>query len=245
MTGYEGFRREYHASAAKAWAMVAGYTIISAALVLRLVSQGAPTVVTVPVALLFVWLLVFLGVALRKGGTIVHEDGLTIRGLGSPRSVPWPEVQGIEIKLNPGGGTRGTPREWVIVYVSTGKRYLLPQLNDRNGYVLEYEVSNMRELWTRRRGDDWAPLPAVAAAIDYHRRHKLTAGTVALLTAICGELAGLVIAMVLLIAGAYANPDELPSRIFTPLVLFGVLPVGTFVVTWLVVGLRRRRERRR
>jgi hypothetical protein len=154
--------------------------------------------------------------------------------------LPWSDVQGIEIQMTPSAGTRGAPQTLVVVYDATGRRLILPHLHDRNRLNVPQEVATLRSLWTLGRGEDWTANTEVAAKIAYTRKHPVPLALMGLLGAIAAFLLAIVIFVVVLIAGGYANGG---STIVSPPVLMGVLPGTAYVATLVIVGLRRRTDR--
>ena len=79
--------------------------------------------------------------------TISDETHLTARGAFRSHATAWPDVQGIEIEVNPGAGAQGAPAHVVVLYDASGHRRILPHLNDRNTPDLAREVAALREMW--------------------------------------------------------------------------------------------------
>jgi hypothetical protein len=158
--GEERYHSEYRATPARLWYPTVSYTIASAGLVLRMATGGVSAAVTVPVALLFAALLVWMFTALRGTATVVDERGVTIRRprlYGGDIVVAWTDVQGIETEVNRAAGMRGAPRLVVVIYAAGGRRRLLPYLHDRDGLDVAQEVATLRGLWTLGRGENWVP----------------------------------------------------------------------------------------
>ena len=241
----ERYHHEYRVTPARLWYPTVGYTFASAALVLRMVVEDAPVAATIPVGVLLAALLGWMFAALRGGATIVDERALTIqrtRLSGGNLVLNWSDVQGIEIEMSPGAGTRGSPRTMVVVYDSAGRRQFLPHLHDRSGLNLTQEVATLRGLWALGRGEDWLPDPETTAKIAYTRKHPMQLAIVALLGAIAAFLLGIAIFVVVLVSGGYADGG---ATVVSPPVLLGVLPGTAYVATLVIVGIRRCADRRR
>ncbi len=182
--GEDRYHREHRVTPFRLWYPTVAYTIASVGLVLRMATQGVPAVVTIPVAVLFAALLVWMFTALRAGATVVDERGVTIRRprlYGGNLVLHWPDIQGIKTRMNPAFGQRGAPRVMVVLYIAGNRRYLLPHVHDRNGLDVAQEVATLRGLWTLGRGEDWRPDPETAAKIAYTRKHPVPLALVALL----------------------------------------------------------------
>lgn len=240
------YRREYRVTPTMLWYPTITYTIGSAALVLRMAISGVPAAATIPIAVFLAALLAAMFGVLRNHMTIADEGHLTIRRLrmfGGDRSLAWSEVQGIEVQANPGAGAaRGTPRQIVMIYTSAGGKFQLPHLHDRGGVDLWHEVAALRELWILGRGEDWRPNPQVAAKIAFTRKHPLQLAIVAMVAGMAAFLAGIVIFFIVLVSGGYADGG---ATVFQPVTLLGVFPGTVYVLTFVIVGLRRSAERRR
>jgi hypothetical protein len=239
------FSREYRAMPARVWSLTVLYTVASAGLVLRMAWGGVPPVATIAVAVFFAALLVWMFLALRGGATIVDERAMTLRRprmYGGDLVFPWPEIQGIETQMNQAAGTRSALRVLVVVYDSKGRRHILPHVHDRNGLNVVQEVATLRGLWTLGRGENWVRHPDVAAKITYTRKHPLMLPIVALMAAVAAFLVGILVFFIVLIGGGYANGG---ATLVTPPYLLGVFPGSVYVITLVVVGLRRRAERKR
>ncbi len=243
--GEDRYHREHRVTPFRLWYPTVAYTIASVGLVLRMATQGVPAVVTIPVAVLFAALLVWMFTALRAGATVVDERGVTIRRprlYGGNLVLHWPDIQGIETRMSPAFGQRGAPRVMVVLYIEGNRRYLLPHVHDRNGLDVAQEVATLRGLWTLGRGEDWRPDPETAAKIVHTRKHPVPLALVALLGAIIAFATGIVIFFVVLVTGGYADGG---APAFSPLMLLGVLPIAAYVATFIVVGTRRRAKRQR
>lgn len=243
--GAEVFRRTYRPSAPKRFYVVVVYTMATTSLVLRMALDGAvPLFVTIPVALLFVALLVMLAMAMFGSKTVADENGVTIRPVFGTRSLPWSDVQGIEIHTNPNAAAPGRqPRFIAVVYDTAGRRFMLPHMTERTVPGLEQEVATLRAVWAARRGGDWAPAPAVVDRITRDRKRPLPAALVALTACLIAFLAALVLFVIVLAAGGYSDADSFASRVLTPVVLIMGIPCATYVVALVVIVGRRRADR--
>lgn len=243
MSRNEGYHREYHVTRVRLWYPTIAYTLVCFAFVAKMALAGLPLAATVPTGVFFAALLVWMFATLRGTATFVDERGITIRRprmLGGSLVLHWPEVQGIEVYLNPSFGARGGPRQMVVVYGVSRRRYLLPQLHDRNRFNVAHEVATLRGLWTLGRGEAWQPDPETSARIAYVRKHPLPLAFAALLGAVAGFVAGIVIFVIVLASGGYADGG---SSAVSPVVLIGILPATAYVVTLVVLGVRRRADR--
>ncbi|KAB2350288.1 PH domain-containing protein [Actinomadura rudentiformis] len=104
---------------------------------------------------LFLW-------AARRSGTYVSRDGIVTRGMVRRTSTPWQGIQDIKI-------TQSGSAEIAVIYDYEGRKLRLPQLNSSNVLVAD-EVQILRELWEKRRGPRWKPIPSVTAQINGRKR---------------------------------------------------------------------------
>jgi hypothetical protein len=238
------FHREYRVAPTRLWYPTVAYTLASAALVLRMAAGGVPAAATIGVGVFFAALLTWMFLAMHGSATIVDERAVTIRRsrlLGKDLVLGWPEIQGVETRMNQ-AATRGAPRVLVVVYNAKGRPINLPHVHDRRGLNVVQEVATLRGLWTLGRGENWTPSPAVAAKITYARTYPMHVTIVALLGAIAAFLLAIVIFIVVLATGGYDNGG---GALVQPGLLVGAFPGTVYVVTLVVVGLRRRADRRR
>lgn len=239
------YRREYRYSGGSwLWLGLAAPLVAGIGLIARLalddeVPVAVPAAVGAALAALFLLVLRLVKVT----ATISDETHLTARGAFRSHATAWPDVQGIEIEVNPGAGAQGAPAHVVVLYDASGHRRILPHLNDRNTPDLAREVAALREMWLLHRGESWAPVPEAADKITRARRHPTPLVHIAVKVMFGGLLLGIVLFLIALASGVYEGPDSnaLADTVFHPLALCMVLPLGAYVGTFVVGAIVRRR----
>lgn len=244
MTADHAFHREYrYPSGGWLWTALAAPAAAGVLLVVRLaLDEDVPAFVPVAVGALFAALILFAVRAGTGSATIVDGDRITIRNAFSSHATPWPDVQGIEIEINPGAG-RGAPDLIVVLYDAEGRRRILPQLNEKNLPDLEGEVEALREVWMLRRGEDWAPVGKAADKIARARAYPRPLAHIAVGAMLCAMMAGTVLFCVILVTGLYDVISENPvtETLFHPAAVIGVMPLLVYIGTLVIGGIRRRR----
>jgi hypothetical protein len=202
-----------------------------------------PVIVPAAVGAALAALLLFLLRLVKVTATISDATRLTVRGPFRSRATAWSDVQGIEIEVNPGAGAQGAPSRIVVLYDASGRRLVLPHLNDRNTPDLAREVAALCEVWRLRRGEGWAPVPKAADKIARMRRHPTPLVHIAVKTMFGAFLLGGILFFIALATGRYDGSDSnaFADTVFHPLALFMVLPLGVYFGTFVVGAVLRRR----
>ncbi|MGY0062476.1 PH domain-containing protein [Streptomyces sp. LZ34] len=206
-----------------------------------------------PIALVIVMvavvapLVLVLVVVVCGSVTVVNEDHVAVRRLFRTRRTAWCDIQGIEIEGNPGAMVDQTqPTGIVVVHHRDGRRITLPHLHDRRGLSVYQEVSAMREMWERRRGEDWTPRPGAEAAVAEAEARTRTAGTVMAAGARGGAAAAgtvgvlAVCFLISMFTGALDALPEIPEGLFIG--VFTGLPVVAFAAAFAISIARDRRR---
>ncbi|TYB47888.1 PH domain-containing protein [Actinomadura chibensis] len=152
------FKREYRADIGTLVGMpfVWGFFfLVVAILIVRTESHSAVKVLVL--GLLVGIPLLYLGVEVRTR-TYVSRDRILKRGLFRTIATPWQAIQGIETK-------QGPRYRYVVIYNFQGREIFLPHLISNEADV-DKEVRALREIWEKRRGPRWKPIPEVAAKIS-------------------------------------------------------------------------------
>ncbi len=183
--------------------------------------------ILVPVALvaLFGWLIH----ASRHCVTAVDLKGIQVRGYKGRKRLPWEEIQDIRAEPHPGAGMQqGVPNIISYAYGRDGSRLQLIYVDD-NHVRVEREVELMRAAWLELRGSKWEPSAEGARRISRRaaRERGLKLGMMWAIFATFGMLA-------LFLVIILGDLGEFPGW---PIV---VVPVMTFVLTWLGTYLRNR-----
>ncbi|WP_141311158.1 hypothetical protein [Streptomyces spinoverrucosus] len=224
------------------WAGLAAPLAGGTLLVVRLaLDDEVPTTVPVAVGAALAALILLLVRWFNATATISDGNHLTVQGAFRSHATAWADVQGIEIEVNPGAGAQGAPIRIVVLYDASGRRRVLPHLNDRNTPDLEGEVAALREVWMLRRGDGWAPIPKAADKIARMRRHPTPLVHIAVKAMLCAFLLAIVVFLIALASGTYDGSDDVTDTVFHPLALFMVLPLGVYIGTFVVGAILRRR----
>jgi Bacterial PH domain len=182
-----------------------------------------------------------------RSATIVGPDRVDVRNLARTVRIPWSEIQDIRIERNPAWlATEAAPRELAVLYCRPGRRIQLSYVDDlnlgRHGRSLAAEVAELRTVWERRRGPDWAPATEVEALMaDWQRYGNPWSG--ALGWGVAGALGAGAVVLIGLFAGAGDLPAPLSWLFQAEFIV--VVPVVAFAVVTVAVLVRRTRERRR
>jgi len=241
----DAFRREYRlAKTGLLWGLCAPAVVPGVALVVDLaLDDEVPAAVAIAVGAVFAALLLWVVLSVTGAATIVDATQVTIRGAFGSHATAWPDVQGIEIELNPAAVRRGLPERIVVLYDSSGRRLVLPHLNDRAVADLEGEVEDLRAAWMLRRGEDWAPVGKAADKIARARAYPRPLAHIAVGAMLCAMMAGTVLFCVILVTGLYDVISENPvtETLFHPAAVIGVMPLLVYIGTLVIGGIRRRR----
>lgn len=213
---------------------------------LLVIGADAPAAVAIPfcAAALGLFLLTFCVV---RGVTIVDDAGITIRWLRTRRLL-WPDVIAVEVEHNaPVSAQRKRPVMGAVVYHRDGRRLMLPDVIDSRGLVAHREVQVIREVWERRRGEEWTPRPEVTAAaratVDAAERREsaLVEAMGFSLTAV-RVLVGcfLVVAVVFLATGNAGAFPDVPGGVLAG--VFAAVAFAPVAIALAGMALRRRRE---
>ncbi|MEJ2853204.1 MULTISPECIES: hypothetical protein [unclassified Saccharothrix] len=244
MTVDDPHHREYRYSGGDwLWAGLAAPLAGAGFLVVRLaLDDEVPTAVPVAIGVAFAALVVFVVRLTKVTATISDRTGLTAKGAFRGHATAWSDVQGIEVEVNPGAGARGAPGRIAVLYDASGRRRVLPHLNDRNTPDLDGEVADLHETWTLHRGEDWAPVPDVAQKIARVRRHPTPLVHIAVKAMVGAFLVGTVGCLIALATGAYSRPgNAVVDTVLDPFALILVLPLGVYIGTLVVGAILRRR----
>ncbi|WP_217214852.1 hypothetical protein [Streptomyces sp. AC550_RSS872] len=245
MIADDSHRREYRYSGGSwLWIGLAAPFVAGIGLIARMaLDDEVPTTVPAAVGATLAALFLFVLRLVKVTATISDETHLTARGAFRSHATAWPDVQGIEIEINPGAGAQGAPGQIVVLYDASGRRRTLPHLNDRNTPDLAHEVAALRELWVLRRGEDWAPVPEAANKIARVRRHPTPLVHIAVKMMFGGLVLGIVLFLLALASGVYdgSEPNVFADIVFHPMALCMVLPLGAYVGTFVVGAIVRRR----
>ncbi|AXK34119.1 hypothetical protein DVA86_17105 [Streptomyces armeniacus] len=249
-------RREYRFTGGTGafWAGLVPLAAAAFGLVYDMSTDDVPVAVPVATGAFFAALLGFVAFLIARAPTAVtlcDEQGLTARSVFRTRTTAWRDVQGIEVDEPPSGqiAAEGTPRRFAVVYDAAGERYTLPQLDDRRCQGgLDHEVADLRRVWQRYRGADWAPVPEVQDRIAHRRQvnARVSLWLIIFVTAILAFVLGLALCMGLLVAGVYPqigdpDPGFFVGTLLHPAALMGGLPaVATAVAVAVTLHLRRR-----
>ncbi|KUL20856.1 hypothetical protein [Streptomyces regalis] len=245
MIADDSYRREYRYSGGSwLWLGLTAPFVAGIGLTARMaLDDEVPVIVPAAVGAALAALFLFVVRLVRVTATISDETHLTARGAFRSRATAWPDVQGIEIEVNPGAGAQGAPSRIVVLYDASGRRRTLPHLNDRNIPDLAGEVAALREVWMLRRGEDWAPVPEAADKIARVRRYPTPLVHIAVKMMFGGLLLGIVLFLIALASGVYdgSDPNAFADIVFHPLALCMVLPFGAYIGTFVIGAILRRR----
>jgi hypothetical protein len=115
----------------------------------QIIAGRTPLWVPFAIPILVVALSFPLASVLRQRSTETDREYLTIRGVTSTRRTAWNNIQAIAIERSWAGVDHAT------VYDRDGRKLTLPWVNSGTLPDLETEVSQLRDLWTKLRGEGW------------------------------------------------------------------------------------------
>jgi hypothetical protein len=184
----------------------------------------------------------------RVACTITDVDGVTVRGLLRTRTFAWPDIQAIQIELNPGGyvDDRG-PKQIAVLYDGAGHRVPLPHLNEKNLETFADEVEAMQTAWEHERGPHWSPIASVQRTVDQRVRYRFTSWATGAFSAMLAVPVAAVIFVVGLFTHAYALPSPLswpfqPASILVlPAIVCPIVAVASMVSRRVVTRQHRPR----
>lgn len=211
----------------------------------QIARNGAPLPVLLGLPVLLVVLYVLLRGAVKRSATVTGPEHVLVRVPFRTRITAWRDIQAIEIHANPAAvGDSNVMAEYAVLYDCHGRQMALPHLNSRVVLALHEEVRDLRTLWERLRGDDWVPLPEVAAKIVKVRRttDRARAWTVASLAAMGAMVATAVLFVVLVLTGALDDLEGPMAVLLSPGMVV-VVPVVVCAAVLVSYSRRRRRER--
>ncbi|MFI0453511.1 hypothetical protein [Actinomadura sp. 6N118] len=153
------YEREYRADlgAFVGTAFVMGFFFLVVA-VMTVQGENDPAVKVLIPGLLIGFLVLNLGTEMWTR-TYVSRHRIVKRGLCRTIATPWRGVQGIEIES-------GYRTRYVVIYDDLGREIALPHLRS-NEVDVEKEARALREIWEKRRGPRWKPIPDIAAKISF------------------------------------------------------------------------------
>ncbi|MGW4763790.1 PH domain-containing protein [Streptomyces pseudogriseolus] len=206
--------------------------------------EDVPPWVTISVITVIVLLAVWVAAAYRRAATILYEDHILIRTAFGTRRVAWEDVQEIRNERNPGADQHDLPKRVMVLYDRDGRRVGLPHLSEWAVDSLDEELRVVRDLWTRRRGEGWAPLPAVTAKLNaVTAKSEKAAEQLGLVSIAVGGCAVWPVLAVFLILGLNTDVLDGMSGNVMAVVLVSVFPAVSLLV-YVPLALRRRRRRR-
>ncbi|MEV0911622.1 PH domain-containing protein [Streptomyces hokutonensis] len=109
-------------------------------------------------------LLVWAGLAMRRGLTSVGADGVTVRGAFRVRSRAWHDIYDLRVEERP-KQSRADGRCWTWLYDNDGRRLLLPNVDDWQLPDPRAEIDELRALAATHCGKVWETRPEVEARI--------------------------------------------------------------------------------
>jgi hypothetical protein len=155
-----------------------------------------------------------------RGRTLLGPAGITAKGALRVRRIAWADIH--DIRPEP---SKDSPLWVVRVYDRTGRRFVLPHVN--NEQVDDpAEVEAIIDAWRVRRGPDWAPLPGTEAAIRLQaarRKAWMRAG---------------IVGVVVMVATLVASIALVFKDVDVPSYVMFVLPAAVFGVTGAALSLR-------
>ncbi|MDV9175173.1 PH domain-containing protein [Streptomyces sp. W16] len=116
-------------------------------------------------------LLVWAGLAARRGLTSVGADGVTVRGAFRVRRRAWHDIYDLRAEERPKQG-RADNRWLTWLYDNDGRRFLLPNVDDWQLPDLRAEIDELRALAAAHHGKVWEPRPEVEARIRVRAGHR-------------------------------------------------------------------------
>ncbi|MFD2277969.1 hypothetical protein ACFSUJ_01125 [Streptomyces lusitanus] len=205
--------------------------------------EEVPLWATILVIAVIVLLAVWVAAAYRRAATILYEDHILIRTAFTTRRVAWEDVQEIRNERNPGADQHNLPKSVMVLYDRDGRRLALPHLSEWAVDSLDEELRVLRDMWTRRRGEDWAQLPEVTTKLDaVTAKSERAAEQLGLLSIAVGGCAVWPVIAVFLILGLNTDVLDGMSGNVMAVVLVGTFPAVSLMV-YVPLALRRRRRR--
>ncbi|MFB4313894.1 PH domain-containing protein [Actinomadura sp. 21ATH] len=151
------FRREYRADpgtfVGTAFLMGVFFTVVTV-IVVR--AENHPAIKVLVPGLLIGIAALRLGTEMRTR-TCVSRDRILKRGLWRTTATPWQAIQGIETR-------RGFRNSHVVIRDCQGREIWLPHLGSSEVDV-DKEARVLREIWEKRRGSRWEPIPDVTTSL--------------------------------------------------------------------------------
>ncbi|MFH9855574.1 hypothetical protein ACH4NV_13500 [Streptomyces althioticus] len=220
----------------------AGALLIGAALTVVL-DVESPLWVTVSVITVVVLLAVWVAAAYGRAATILYEDHIQIRTAFGTRRVAWQDVQEIRNERNPAADQHDLPKRVMLLYDRDGRRIGLPHLSEWAVDSLDAELEVLREIWIRRRGETWAPIPEVTAKLrKVTAKSERAAEQLGLLSIYAGGCGAWLALMLFLAVGLTTHVLDDVSGNVLAVVLVGTFPAVSLMV-YIPLALRRRRRR--
>jgi Bacterial PH domain len=225
---------------------IIGLSSIGALIKLGRERTPMPTIIAIGLGLA-----AFIGVMVawsRRSATIITEDYIALRGLWRTVRIAWPDVQAIRVESNVASVVRSDqPKAHVFVYDRHGTRRMLPcftaEILATRGQDIKHELAFIEEIWLRRRGADWVPLPDAQGKIGKQlaRERRYLAPVIAWLTWTAAAVPlGIVVFVVLLLSGFLPRGRVWVSLLPLLLMFVGPALVGLAVVVVGTVHQRRR-----
>ncbi|MFE0025732.1 hypothetical protein [Amycolatopsis sp. NPDC059021] len=176
--------------------------------------------------------------------THTDEDGVTVHGWFRARKTPWTRIQDIVVEPKHHRQLKSAPYFVTAMYDDTGRRTVLPNLNDHNGLDLEHETEVLHRMWLSRRGVTWRSIPAVRRSHTPGRPAPPPPWRLALAVAAATSVVAfalLVFLSVQLADGTESSSDDPP--VFVQVIVLVMLVFGpgavAFFVTLYVTRARR------
>ncbi|HYS36408.1 MAG TPA: hypothetical protein VEO01_12325, partial [Pseudonocardiaceae bacterium] len=85
--------------------------------------------------------------------------------------------------------------------------------------------------------------PNVTVTIQRERTRPMPAINSAFIALGAAMVLAFIVFVVVIVSGGYQDENSVTATVFSPAVLIGGFPVAAFVITWVVVALRRRTSR--
>ncbi|GAA4530403.1 hypothetical protein [Amycolatopsis samaneae] len=172
--------------------------------------------------------------------THTDQDGLTVHGWFRARKTPWTRIQNIVVEPKLHRQLKSAPYFVTAVYDDTGRRTVLPNLNDRNGLDLDHETEILRRIWRARRGPAWQS----ADVRQSHTPPRLAPWQAALAVAVFTSAAALAVLVFLAVQLADGTESSsVDSPVFVQVIVLVMLVFGpgaiAFFVTLYVTRARR------
>jgi hypothetical protein len=224
-------RREYRLRRwpPKGWLAAYGFLALNAVFQI-VVKNVIPRWAQLAFVLTLGGLITILVLRLRRGSTVIDQQGIITRGAVRERRRAWRDIHDIRLEAMPSGQSR---QGWVVrAYDGDGRRFLLPQvdglqLEDPTGGKATTEA--VRTAWIEGRGSDWAPRPDTEALILRRAARSKALGR-ATLIGLGALLCMFVLWLALFLRGVSVS---------APLLL-AVVPVGVFATATATLWPRKR-----